>query len=73
MIRILANDGIHADALMLLEEASIEVVTTKIPQDDLIQKLQDFDGIIVRSATKVRKELIEACPRLKIIVRAGVG
>ena len=36
MIRILANDGIHADALMLLEEASIEVVTTKIPQDDLI-------------------------------------
>ncbi|WCL81909.1 D-2-hydroxyacid dehydrogenase [Saprospira sp. CCB-QB6] len=73
MIRILANDGIHPDGQLLLEEANYEVDTNKIPQEELINKLQDYDAIIVRSATKVRKELIDACPRLKIIARAGVG
>ncbi len=73
MIRILANDGIHQDGKTLLEEAGYEVVTTKIPQEELMEKLNDFDVIIIRSATKVRKELIDACPNLKIIARAGVG
>lgn len=73
MIRILANDGIHPDGQLLLEEANYEVDTNKIPQEDLMEKLQDYDAIIVRSATKVRKELIDACPRLKMIARAGVG
>jgi len=73
MIRILANDGIHPDGQLLLEEANYEVDTNKVPQEELINKLQDYDAIIVRSATKVRKELIDACPRLKIIARAGVG
>ncbi|MGK0390642.1 MAG: D-3-phosphoglycerate dehydrogenase [Maribacter sp.] len=73
MIRILANDGIHADGKLLLEEAGYEVDTNKIPQDELMTKLNDYDVIIIRSATKVRKDLIDACPNLKIIARAGVG
>lgn len=56
-----------------MEDAGHEVVTDTIAQDDLMTQLNDFDGIIVRSATKVRKELIDACPNLKFIGRAGVG
>jgi D-3-phosphoglycerate dehydrogenase len=73
MIKILANDGIHPDGKLLLEEAGYHVDTKKVPQDDLPNVLQRYDVIIVRSATKVRKDLIDACPNLKIIGRGGVG
>ncbi len=73
MIRILANDGIEADGVLLLQEAGYEVDLVKIPQAELMAKLPAYDAIIVRSATKVRKELIDACPNLKIIARGGVG
>ncbi len=73
MVKILANDGIHPDGKTLLEEASYQVDTEKVPQEDLPSVLPDYDVIIVRSATKVRKELIDQCPKLKVIARAGVG
>ncbi|MCB0637979.1 MAG: D-2-hydroxyacid dehydrogenase [Lewinella sp.] len=73
MIKILANDGIHPDGQTLLEEADYQVDTEKVPQDQLPEVLPDYDVIIVRSATKVRQDLIDRCPRLKIIARAGVG
>lgn len=73
MIRILANDGIDADGQFLLEEAGFEVITTKVAQNDLPKELPNYDVIIVRSATQVRKELIDQCPRLQVIARAGVG
>lgn len=73
MIKILANDGIHPDGKTLLEEANYQVDTEKVAQEDLPQVLPAYDVIIVRSATKVRKELIDLCPNLKIIARAGVG
>lgn len=73
MIKILANDGIHADGKLLLEEAGYEVETHKYPQEELPNVLPGYDVIIVRSATKVRKDLIDACPNLKIIARGGVG
>ncbi|MCI5082014.1 MAG: D-2-hydroxyacid dehydrogenase [Saprospiraceae bacterium] len=73
MIKILANDGIHPDGKILLEEAQYEVHTEKVPQDQLMEVLPDFDVVIVRSSTKIRQELIDACPKLKIIARAGVG
>lgn len=73
MIRILANDGIADDGKSLLEEAGFEVVTDKVAQEDLVKELPNFDVIIVRSATKVRKDLIDQCPNLKVIARAGVG
>ncbi|MEM1357852.1 MAG: D-2-hydroxyacid dehydrogenase [Bacteroidota bacterium] len=73
MIRILANDGIAANGKADLEAAGFEVVTEHIPQDELMTKLNDFDVICVRSATKVRKDLIDASPNLKAICRGGVG
>jgi D-3-phosphoglycerate dehydrogenase len=73
MIKILVNDGIHPDGKLLLEEAEYQVDTDKVAQEDLINVLPNYDAIIVRSATKVRKELIDACPNLKIIARGGVG
>ena len=73
MARILANDGIQLKAKELIENAGIEVVDDNIPQEDLEKELNSFDGILVRSATKVRKELIDATPNLKLIGRGGVG
>ncbi len=73
MIKILVNDGIHPDGQLLLEEAKYQVDTTKIPQEELAARLPEYDAIIVRSATKVRKELIDQCPNLKVIARGGVG
>ena len=58
---------------MLLEEAEYIVDTDKVAQEDLPKVLPKYDVIIVRSATKVRKELIDACPNLKVIARGGVG
>lgn len=73
MIKILVNDGIHPDGKLLMEEAAYEVHDTKIPQEELMEKLPQYDAIIVRSATKVRKDLIDQCPNLKVIARGGVG
>lgn len=74
-MKILANDGIASGGKKQLEEAGFEVITTKVAQEQLVNYLQEnkISGIIVRSATKVRKDLIDACPDLKIIGRAGVG
>lgn len=73
MIRILANDGIDDNGKQMLEAAGFEVVTEKIAQEDLMTELNKFDVITVRSATKVRKDLIDASPNLKAICRGGVG
>lgn len=72
-MKILVNDGIDPIGKKLLEEAGIEVDTQSIPQEELKEKLPAYDGIVVRSATKVRKDLIDACPNLKVIGRGGVG
>lgn len=73
MIRILANDGIDPIGKKLLEEAGFNVETNHIPQADLAEALKNFEAITVRSATKVRQDLIDACPNLKLIGRGGVG
>lgn len=73
MIKILANDGIHPDGKLLLEEAGYLVNEEKIPQDKLEERIGEFDVLIVRSATKVRREIIDAGKKLKIIARGGVG
>ncbi len=73
MIRILANDGIHATGLKMLREAGFQVDTDHVPQDELAAVLPIYDALIVRSATKVRQELIDGCPDLKAIARGGVG
>lgn len=73
MIKILANDGIDPIGKALLEQAGFVVDTETVPQDKLIEALQNYDGLTVRSATKVRQDVIDACPNLKLIGRGGVG
>ena len=73
MIKILANDGIDPAGKALLEAAGFEIDTVNIPQDELPTKLNNYDAITVRSATKVRKALLDACPNIKLVGRGGVG
>jgi D-3-phosphoglycerate dehydrogenase len=71
-MRVLANDGIDAAGKVILEAAGFEVITEKVPQNELASKIAEYDVIIVRSATKVTSEIIDA-GKLKLIARAGVG
>lgn len=76
MLRILANDGMDQTAVDYLREQGHEVVTDHYELDVLMTKINEFDALVVRSATKVRKDLIDAAAeggRLKLVVRAGVG
>jgi D-3-phosphoglycerate dehydrogenase / 2-oxoglutarate reductase len=74
-MKILANDGISAVGQQLLEEAGFTVITEKVAQEDLATAVneQGIEMILVRSATTVRKEVIDACPGIKLIGRGGVG
>lgn len=73
--KILANDGIDAAGKALLEKAGFTVVTEKVEQDNIAKEINDkgYSAITVRSASKVRKDIIDACPNLKVIARGGVG
>lgn len=73
MAKILVNDGISAEGQEILKAAGHEVEMTKVEQDNLKAELNNYDAILVRSATKVRAEHIEASPNLKLIGRGGVG
>lgn len=73
--KILANDGIDPIGKALLEKAGFTVITEKVAQENVAKAIneQNYVGITVRSATKVRKDIIDACPGLKLIGRGGVG
>jgi len=73
--KILANDGIDAVGKELLEKAGFTVITDKVAQENLANEINEkgYVALTVRSATKVRKEVIDACPALKVIGRGGVG
>lgn len=75
MKKILANDGIDEQGKFLLEKAGFSVITEKVAQENLAKALNEnkFEGLTVRSATKVRRDLIDACPNLRVIGRGGVG
>lgn len=75
MLRILANDGMDKSAVEYLQGLGHEVVTDHLELEVLKKELGSFDAIIIRSATKIRKELIDCIvdTKLKLIVRAGVG
>ena len=74
-MKILANDGISQSGIKILEEAGFEVIITKVAQEQLINFInkEKIQVLLVRSATEVRKDLIDSCPSLKIIGRGGVG
>lgn len=74
-MRVLANDGISAAGEQVLKSAGIEVLDNRVAQDHLISFINEnkVDVLLVRSATKVRQDLIDACPGLKIVGRGGIG
>ncbi|MGM5471216.1 D-2-hydroxyacid dehydrogenase [Flavobacteriaceae bacterium LMO-SS05] len=74
-MKVLANDGISKSGIKALEQGGFEVITTTVAQEQLSNYINDHNIVVllVRSATKVRKDLIDACPSLKIIGRGGVG
>ena len=75
MGKILANDGISKSGVEALETMGYEVSTTNVAQEQLENHINEnkINVLLVRSATTVRKALIDACPGLKIIGRGGVG
>ena len=74
-MKILANDGISPSGVESLQNFGFEIETTNVAQEQLIDYINanDVVGLLVRSATTVRKDLIDACPNLKLIGRGGVG
>lgn len=74
-MKILANDGLSQSGINALEKNGFEVITTKVAQEQVANFINEnkVDVLLVRSATKVRKDIIDACPDLKIIGRGGVG
>ena len=75
-LRILATDGLDKDAVAALEADGYEVVQQFYEEEDLKQKVREFDVLVVRSATKVRQAVIDSAAesgRLQLIIRGGVG
>ena len=74
-MKVLANDGISDSGIKALEKSGFEVITTKVAQEQVANYINanDVKVLLVRSATKVRKDIIDACPGLQIIGRGGVG
>ncbi|MFS4455544.1 D-2-hydroxyacid dehydrogenase [Maribacter sp. 2304DJ31-5] len=74
-MKILANDGISQSGVNALEKGGFEVLITHVAQEQLINYINEhkIDGLLVRSATKVGKDIIDACPSLRLIGRGGVG
>jgi D-3-phosphoglycerate dehydrogenase len=74
-MKILANDGISQSGVDDLTAAGFEVLTTTVAQEQLVNFInsENIVALLVRSATTVRQDLIDACPGLKIIGRGGVG
>jgi D-3-phosphoglycerate dehydrogenase len=74
-MKVLANDGIATSGVIALNEAGFEVDLKTVPQDELKDYINEnkISVLLVRSATKVRKDIIDNCPYLKVIGRGGVG
>jgi len=74
-MKILANDGISKSGIDNLIENGFEIITTNVAQEQLINFINEnkIVGLLVRSATTARKDLIDSCPSLKLIGRGGVG
>ena len=76
MLRILLNDGLDKKAISNLEFLGFDVDTNHYDIEDLKEKIKEVDCIVIRSATKIRRELIDEAikgGKLKLIIRGGVG
>ena len=74
-MKVLANDGLAESGVKALEIAGYDVDLTTVAQEQLVDYINTNNVVVllVRSATKVRKDIIDNCPSIKIIGRGGVG
>ena len=74
MTKVIICDPIHEDGVKMLMDAGLDVtLDTEVTPDDLLQKIDEYDAMVIRSRTKVTKELLDAATNLKAVARAGVG
>jgi D-3-phosphoglycerate dehydrogenase len=74
MNKVLIADGLSPSAMEVFRERGIEAEARPgLPPAELAAVIGDYDGLAVRSATKVTRALLEAAPRLKVVGRAGIG
>lgn len=74
-LKVLIADNLAAEGVAILEESGLFEVDArkKTPREDLLQIIGDFDGLIIRSASKVDQEVLDKAVKLKVVIRAGVG
>ena len=72
-MKVIVADSINQKGIDNLKEVAEVVVDTEITPEELLNTIQEYDAIVVRSRTKVTREVIERAEKLKIIARAGVG
>ena len=74
-MNILINDGISEEGEKKLVQSGFKTYTKSIKQEEIIDFINtnNIEVVLVRSATKIRKDIIDSCPKLKIIGRGGVG
>lgn len=74
-MKVLANDGISKSGIDHLESNGFTVITNKVEQENLVDYInnESVEVVLVRSATQVRKDIVDNCPSVKIIGRGGVG
>ena len=73
MPKVLVSDSIDQSGIDILSQVAQVDVKTGLPAEELVKVIPEYDGLMIRSGTKVNKEIIEAATKLKIIGRAGVG
>ena len=74
MVKILICDPIHQDGVQMLQNAGLTIdLDTEITPEDLLKKIGNYDAMVIRSRTKVTKQVLDAATSLKAIARAGVG
>jgi D-3-phosphoglycerate dehydrogenase / 2-oxoglutarate reductase len=73
MPKVLVSDPIDKVGIDILSQVAQVDIKTKLPLEELIQIIPEYDGLMIRSGTRVTKEVIQAGTQLKIIGRAGVG
>lgn len=73
-VRVLISDPMSSQAVSVFEQRGIEVVQTgKMTNEELIEMIPDFDGLAIRSASKVTEEVLQHATKLKVVGRAGIG
>ena len=72
--RVLISDSMSSQAVTIFEERGVEVVqSSKLSESELLDMIGDFDGLAIRSSTRVTEALLERATRLKVVGRAGIG